>query len=385
LWKADCFLAYYVLYFVRNNQITEENFMKKMISLVLAVTMIFTLAACGNNNDADGFELALITDLGTIDDGGFNQGSWEGLEAYAKEHDISHKYYQPADQGDDVYLNAIDLAVQSGAKVIVTPGFLFETPLFVAQDRYPDTKFVLLDGSPNNGDWDNFEGKVGSNLVSIFYAEEEAGFLAGYAAVRDGYRSLGFMGGMAVPAVIRFGHGYVQGAEAAAQKLGLPDGSITMNYYYTGTFSPAPEIQTMAAAWFNDGVEVIFSCGGGIVFSIIPAAEQAGAKVIGVDSDQSGLSNTVITSALKVLNKSVYDSLADYYAGNFKGGQTLIYDAKNDGVGLPMDTSKFSTFSQADYDAIFAEIVNGSIRIDNNIEIAPTALPTNAVSVNSLN
>jgi basic membrane protein A len=334
----------------------------------------------------DGFELALITDLGTIDDKSFNQGSWEGLMLYADEHNISRKYYKPADQGDDAYLNAIDLAVQGGAKVIVTPGFLFEVPIYYAQDIYPDVKFILLDGSPNDGDWSTGApaGKVGNNTVAVFYAEEQSGFLAGYASVMDGYRKLGFMGGMAVPAVIRFGHGYVQGAEVAAQELGLPDGSVTVNYYYTGVFAPQPEIQTQAAAWYNDGVEVIFSCGGGICFSIFPAAENSGNVVIGVDGDQSGESPTVITSAMKLLTKSVYDKISDFYNGSFPGGQTVIYSAKNLGVGLPMGTSKFKTFNQAQYDAIFTKLQDENIVVNNDIDILPTMLPTKAVVVNYL-
>ena len=380
--------------------------MKRILAIALTLILVISLAACdksssntggstatGSGESAspspsntpaqpEGFELALITDLGTIDDRSFNQGAWEGLVQYALENNITHKYYQPADQGDDAYLNAIDLAVQGGAKVIVTPGFLFETPVYLAQDRYPDVKFILLDGTPHDGDYSDF--KVGTNTVSVFYAEEQSGFLAGYAAVKDGYRSLGFMGGMAVPAVIRFGHGYVQGAEYAAQELGLAAGSITMNYYYTGTFAPAPEIQTMAAAWYNDGVEVIFSCGGGICFSIFPAAENSGNKVIGVDGDQSGESATVITSAMKLLTKSVYDCLADYYGGRFQGGKELLFSAANLGVGLPMDTSQFTTFTQADYTAIYDKLSNGSIVVDNNIDINPDQLPANAVVVNYL-
>jgi len=192
------------------------------------------------------------------------------------------------------------------------------------------------------------------------------------------------MGGMAVPAVIRFGHGYVQGAEYAAQELGLEDGSIELNYFYTGTFEPSPDIQTRAATWYNDGIEVIFSCGGGICFSIFPAAEQSGNVVIGVDSDQSAESETVITSALKLLQKSVYDCLAAFYAGEFPGGETLIFAADNLGVGLPMDTSKFETFTEADYDAIYAKLVDGTIVVDSNIDIQPDELPTAAVVVNNL-
>ena len=335
---------------------------------------------------SDTFELALITDLGTIDDKSFNQGSWEGVVQYAEEFGISHKYYKPADQGDDAYLNAIDLAVQSGAKVIVTPGFLFEVPIYQAQDIYPNVKFVLLDGTPNNDDWSagSPDYKIGANTVSVLYAEEQAGFLAGYATVMDGYRNLGYMGGIAVPAVIRFGHGYIQGAELAAQELGLSADAVKINYYYTGTFAPSPEISTMATAWYNDGVEVIFSCGGGICYSIFPSAENLDRKVIGVDVDQSGESATVLTSAMKLLTKSVYDCLTDFYAGSFPGGQQLIFSADNLGVGLPMDTSKFDSFTQADYDALYAKLVSGEIKVDNSTEIAPDAIPTTIVKVNNL-
>jgi len=355
--------------------------MKKLVTIVLALIMVLPLVACGGGG-SDEFELALITDLGTIDDKSFNQGAWEGLERYAKEFDIPHQYFQPAAQGDEAYLNAIDLAVTSGAKVIVTPGFLFEVPVYNAQDLYPDVKFVLLDGTPHNSDYTDF--KVGTNTVSVTYAEEQSGFLAGYAAVKDGYTKLGFMGGMAVPAVIRFGYGYIQGAEAAAQELGYGDGSITVYYYYTGTFDPSPDIQTRAAAWYNEGIEVIFSCGGGICSSIFTAAEQAGAKVIGVDGDQSDASPTVITSAMKMLPQSVYDKLANFYDGKFPGGQSVVYAADNDGVGLPMANSRFRFFDQAQYDAIFAKLVSGAVVVNNDIEVAPDQIPTSAVIVNNL-
>jgi basic membrane protein A len=301
----------------------------------------------------------LITDLGTIDDKSFNQGSWEGLVQYAREKNITHKYYQPAEQSNDAYLSAIDLAVRGGAKLIVTPGFLFEVPIYIAQDRYPNVRFVLVDGVPHSEDYSTF--RTGNNVVGVLYAEDQAGFLAGYAAVKDGNRSLGFMGGMAVPAVVRFGYGFVQGAEYAAAELGLAPGAITMNYHYTGGFAATPEAQTMAASWFNSGVEVIFACGGALGNSVMAAAEQTGKKVVGVDVDQSGESATVITSAMKGLQPSVYASIADFYAGKFPGGQTQIFSAANKGVGLPMATSKFQTFSQADYDAIFKKLADGAI------------------------
>jgi len=357
--------------------------MKKTFFVLLAILVLFS--GCSkqqNQKSKETFDLALVTDLGTIDDKSFNQGSWEGLVKYAKEKNITHKYYQPAEQSNDAYLTAIDLAVRGGAKVVVTPGFLFETPVFIAQDRYPNVNFILVDGVPHSADYSEF--KTGNNTVGVNYAEDQAGFLAGYAAVKDGNRKLGFVGGMAVPAVVRFGYGFVQGAEYAAKELGLASGAVTINYHYTGAFAATPEAQTLAASWFNSGVDVIFACGGAVGNSVMAAAEQAGKKVIGVDVDQSDESPTVITSAMKGLQVSVYDCIADYYAGKFPGGQTLVFAADNEGVGLPMKSSKFQNFKQADYDDIFGKLASGAIpRMldDPNSNGSPRVVPVTITRV----
>ena len=188
---------------------------------------------------------------------------------------------------------------------------------------------------------------------------------------------------MAVPAVVRFGYGFIQGAEFAARELQLSDGAITVNYHYTGGFAATPEAQTLAASWYNNGVDVIFACGGAVGNSVMAAAEQAGKKVIGVDVDQSGESPTVITSAMKGLQASVYACISDYYNGRFPGGQTLVFSATNDGVGLPMDTSKFQTFSKADYDAIYQQLVIRSIprMEDLDPEGSPRVVPVTITRV----
>jgi len=177
--------------------------MKKVLFLVAALFLAFTLSAC---NQAETFEIAMITDVGTIDDESFNQGTWEGIVQFAEEFGYTHKYYQPAEQSDAAYLDAISLAVEGGAKVVVTPGFLFEPSIYEAQTLYPDVKFILIDGEPHTADYSTYETK--SNTMPILFNEHESGFLAGYGAVMDGYTELGFMGGMAVPAVVKFGIGY---------------------------------------------------------------------------------------------------------------------------------------------------------------------------------
>ena len=341
----------------------------------------------GTGSASVGSELALITDIGTIDDKSFNQGSWEGLVKYAEEKGISHKYYQPSEQSDDAYLNTIDLAVQGGAKLIVTPGFLFGAPVFVAQDRYPDVAFVLVDDTPHNGDYSEY--RTGPNTVGVLYAEQQAGFLAGYAAVKDGMTKMGFMGGMAVPAVIRFGYGFVQGADFAGNELGLADGSIQINYHYTGGFDATPEAQALAASWYNDGVEVIFACGGAVGNSVMTAAQGVGKKVIGVDVDQADESPTVITSAMKGLQASVYDCVKKFYEGGFPGGQNLIFSAANDGVALAMSTARFDTFSQADYDAIYAKLAADEIPLvadqdDGGNSVSLSSIPLSKAKVTEI-
>ena len=339
--------------------------MKKLLALALAVVLalsVFAGCAAGGKKA----ELALITDIGTIDDKSFNQGAWEGLVKYAEEKGISHQYYQPTEKSTTAYLESIDQAVKNGAKVIVTPGFLFEEPIYIAQDKYPDIHFILLDGEPHDAEY-NY--KTGSNVMPILFQEDQAGFLAGYAAVKDGYTKLGFMGGMAVPAVIRFGYGFVQGAEFAAEEDAVT--GLEIMYNYTGAFAATPEAQSMAASWYQNGTEVIFGCGGAVGNSVMAAAEEKSAKVIGVDVDQSYESDTVITSAMKQLSVSVYDGVRDFYAGSFPGGKTSIFSAKNDGIGLLMETSKFTNFTQADYDAVYSQLKDGKITLvqpseDNN-------------------
>jgi len=356
--------------------------MKKIVAVVLVLVLVLGLAACGGEKaeteEPATYEIAMITDVGTIDDKSFNQGTWEGVVAYAEENDITHKYYKPTEQSTDAYLAAIQLAVEGGAKVVVTPGFLFEEPIYLAQELYPEVNFILIDGNPHNADYSDF--RTDKNAVGIIFAEEQSGYLAGFAAVKDGMTKLGFMGGMAVPAVVRFGYGFVQGAEAAAKEMGLTN--VDVKYHYTGGFDATPEVQTLASSWYAEGTEVIFACGGAVGFSVMSAAEAAGAKVIGVDVDQSGENATVITSAMKGLAAAVQQALADYYAGSFPGGESLVLGAESDGVALPMETSKFTTFTQADYDKVFASLADGSITLKKDTDAADaSALGTTIVKV----
>jgi basic membrane protein A len=314
------------------------------------------------------YEIAMISFAGTTKDHSFSEATWDGIEQFGKEHNITYKIYQPAEATADDYIEYIDMAVKNGAKIIVCPGYLFETPVFIEQDKYPDVKFILIDGQPHNASYT--ETRMNQNVASVMFSEEQAGFLAGYAAVKDGYKKLGFMGGMAVPAVIRYGYGFVQGCDLAAKEMGT---EVEITYHYTGTFFELPEIKTLAGNWYHQGTQVIFGCGGAIGNSVMRAAEDDNAKVIGVDIDQSKESKTVITSAMKMLKPVVYNVLKDCYDGSFKGGVLQTYSVNNGGIGLPMETSKFNTFSKQQYDEIFSKLAAGTIPLYNNTDDSTTA------------
>lgn len=376
------------------------------MSLLLVAAMTATMfAGCGSSNEeantpanneetnnvesteetasdesTEGYELALVIDVGTIDDKSFNQGSWEGIAQYAEENGVSAKYFKSADVSTDAFIDTIELAIEGGAKTVVCPGFLFEEPIFTVQSQYPDVHFILVDGAPHDADYNYVTTE---NTMPILYQEDEAGFLAGYAAVKDGYTKLGFMGGMALPAVIRYGFGFLAGANYAAEEMGVEGVEVT--YHYTGAFEATPEAQAMAASWYQAGTEVIFACGGAVGNSVMAAAEASeGGKVIGVDVDQSFESETVITSSMKKLSVSVYEAIKSVYDGTFKGGETAIFNAANNGVGLPMDTSRFTTFTQEDYDNIYAALVAGDIAIDNDVEKEASDLELPNITVNEV-
>ena len=350
--------------------------MKRFFALLLCLTLVIGLAACTSAPKADTYELALVTDVGNIDDKSFNEGAWNGVKQYAEANKITYAYYRPSEDSTAAREETITAAIEKGAKTVVCPGYLFAEAIFDMQDKYPEVQFLLLDAEPHNADYSEF--KTGTNVHCILYQEEQAGYLAGYAAVMDGYTKLGFLGGMAVDAVIRYGYGFVLGADAAAAELGLEKGAIEIKYWYCGGFAPTDDIKNKMAGWYTDGTEVVFSCGGGIYLSATAAAEAAGAKVIGVDVDQAAQSPTIITSAMKGLTESVKLALADLYANSGKwpaaqAGKTAILGAKENCVGLPTaaDSWRLTTFTVEQYNELFKKLQDGTIVVSNAIDMEP--------------
>ena len=374
--------------------------MKKILALILALVMTLGLVACGekppvdDNNEPtvitnpdeiedsmtseDGkYQVAFITDVGQLKDQSFNQGTYDGVKLYAANNGKSYKYYQPANGDaatDDDRIQAMKDACDNGAEVVVAAGFMQETALKAAAEAYPEVNFVFIDGYPIGFD----------NVAGIAFQEEQAGYLAGYAAVMEGYTKLGFCGGGGGtnPACIRYGYGFVQGADAAAAAKGAQV-EINYSWNYGASFSASPELQTMATGWYQAGTEVIFACGGSMFSSIASAAAAEDAKVVGVDVDQSFQSSTVITSAMKGLADATQWAIAKHYAGEFAeiGGNATSLGAKDNAVGLPTATWSLSNWSVDDYNTLFAGIVDGSVAISADSVAEPASTDNVTVTI----
>ena len=334
-------------------------------------------------------KVALTCDTGTIDDESFNQACWTAVSGYMGD---DCQYYIPeADASDEDRETMIRQAVNDGADVIVCVGYLYGASLAWAAEQYPDVKFIAIDVTQGDIGTD----AIPSNCYCITFKEEQAGYLAGYAIAKDGKTKLGFLGGMAVPAVIRYGYGFVQGADAAAQELGQ---NVEINYFYGGQFYGDANITSRMEGWYSNGTQVVFACGGGIYTSAVEAALKSNGYVIGVDVDQNYIGvngvkdgsfayNPFITSAMKGLSAAVETALTDIEAGEWSeiaatNGNFGLEDG--DYIGLPTDDDSwnFESFTKDEYEAVKAKIASGEIAVDNNSDDATKPTVSEFTTVN---
>ena len=349
--------------------------MKKLLAMLLALALMLTMVSAfaesvdeipDTMTSEDGtYVVAMVTDVGQLKDKSFNEGTWNGVKAYASANGLSYKYYQPAngDQAtDDDRYDAMKAACDAGAKVIVAPGFLQATAMAKTAAEYPDVKFVFIDGYPLS----DAEGNVLANVAGVAFKEEQAGYFAGYAIVAEGFTKLGFSGGGGGtnPACMRYGYGFIQGANDAAAKLGV---TVDMRYTwaYGASFSASPELQTLISGWYETGTEIVFSCGGSIFNSITAAASANDAYVCGVDVDQSYESDTVIISALKGITAATQWAVAKAFDDTWAeiGGASTSLGVENDAVGLPTDTWALENYTVEEYQELFAAVLNGDVAI----------------------
>ncbi len=391
--------------------------MKKILALLLALTMALALVACGgepatNNggetggDDAVTDKIAMITDYGDITDQSFNQTTWEAVVKFGEDNNIETKYYKPATNDTAGRVASVELAIAEGYNIIVMPGYAFGGTIAEVSGEYPDTKFFALDVSKgdlleggvalkgesydyNPDNWELTDYVYMDNVYCAIYQEELAGYMAGYAAVKLGYTKLGFLGGMAVPAVQRYGHGFVQGVDAAAKELEV---QTELNYVYGGMFQGDPDITAVMDTWYNGGTEIVFACGGGIYTSAAEAAKKVGGKVIGVDVDQAAIidgaygEGMTVTSAMKGLAPTTIDTLTDVVVN----GKWADYVGKIDTLGLVSgddaslnyvqlgESTQFEDgkFTAEDYAALVKAMFEGTITVSNDISAIPATTNT---------
>ena len=377
--------------------------MKKFLALILSLSMVLGLTACGGSKAPAGsdastpaatgstaaptkaasdYQVAMITDYGDITDQSFNQTTYEACKAFCEENNMKFNYFKPAGDSDAERVAMIESAIDEGYNVIVMPGYAFAGAIKETAGTYTDTTFIALDVSAADlGD----DYKVPSNLYCAVYQEELSGYMAGYAAVKLGYKHLGFLGGMAVPAVVRFGYGFVQGVDAAATEGKLTD--VKVEYVYGNKFAGDPDITAYMDNWYKTlGVQAVFACGGGIYTSAVEAALKNNGYVIGVDVDQNYIGangvadgtyayNPFITSAMKGLSEAVSTSLSDIEAGEWStiaatNGNFGLEDG--DYIGLPTDEDSwnFETFTVEEYEELKQKIASGEIVVDNSSDDA---------------
>ena len=350
---------------------------KKKLMIVLALMLVLALlAGCGGATGTGKLKVGMVTDAGTIDDKSFNQGTWEGVVKAGKDYNLETQYLKPTGTTQADYTKEMGNLYDSGFRMIVCPGFKFETAVFEAQDKYKDAKFVLIDGSPNNGKLDDTKvAKVGENTVAIFFAEHESGFLAGVAAavqLKEG--DVGFIGGMEIPAVQKFNWGFQQGVKYANENYATKITMKAENVIYQGTFSEMAAGQQLAAQMFDKGVKAIFAAAGGVGVGVINEAKtraEAGkeAWVVGVDVDQysqgiyTGDKSIILTSAMKQLGQAAISMIKAELDGKFPGGQTLTFNALNDGVGIPATNPNLSKDAQDKAKEVLAKMKKGDIKV----------------------
>mgnify|MGYP002901747884 CR=1 FL=1 len=398
--------------------------MKKTLALLLVLALSLTLVACGSGNTTETkapemkpaetkADAAPATDYGDITDQSFNQTTWEAVVAFGKDNNVETKYYKPTSNDTAGRVASVELAIAEGYNVIVMPGYAFGGTIVDVAPNYPDVKFVALDVAKgdlletavankgesydyNPDNWKLEDYVDLSNVYCAIYQEELSGYMAGYAAVKLGYTKLGFLGGMAVPAVIRFGYGYVQGVDAAAKELGI---TVDMKYAYGNQFYGDADITAVMDTWYADGTQIVFACGGGIYTSAAEAAKKAGGKVIGVDVDQKAIidgdygEGMTVTSATKGLRPTTINALTDIivngkwsdYAGKIVTLGLVSGDDPSANYVQLAETTQFGDgFTKDDYAALVKGMFDGTITVSNDTSAEPATTNVNVAWLGNL-
>ncbi|EKN65668.1 basic membrane lipoprotein [Neobacillus bataviensis LMG 21833] len=308
------------------------------LSLVLAAGTL--LGACGKSDDTSkkettkggdkekAFSVAMVTDVGGVDDKSFNQSAWEGLQAFGKDNSLTKgkggfDYLQSKSDAD--YSTNLNKLAREDFDLVFGIGFLMQAAVEEIAKQQKDAHFAIIDAEVKQ-----------PNVASVLFKEQEAAFLAGVAAaLQTKSNHIGFIGGMEIPVIERFETGFLAGVKAAK-----PEAKVDVQY--SGAFDKAELGQSIASKMYSSGADVVFHAAGGTGVGLFKEANDLKKKdpsreiwAIGVDSDQANMGpDIVLTSALKRVDNAVKDLSNKAKDGNFPGGEVALYGLHEDGVGL---------------------------------------------------
>ena len=326
-----------------------------------------------------GGEIAFLTD-GSVEDGGYNEAIFNGVRVYALGAGTSFFCYHADPKAAGSYQGVLHPGGEGKAGLVVCAGGGFWKGVGALWGSWLQTFFVRGGAVPYDGEGE--ELPIAENVHCILFHEEQAGYLAGYMAVWEGYRNLGFIGGREEPAVLRYGYGYLQGINAAAKDLSLDD--VAVNYWYADTYAADIAVREKADGWYESGTQIIFACGGGLYESVLEAAENQDGLMIGVDVDQCRISDRVLTSAVKNIGAAVTDALDEYYAdggwSEADAGQVKRYGVEEGCAAIPVVDSewRFKEIPTTHFFEIYKQMKRG----DRTVSDAIDAPPEIAVAVN---
>jgi basic membrane protein A len=343
------------------------------LSLVLAAGTL--LGACGKTNDTKtdttkngskekAFTVAMVTDVGGVDDKSFNQSAWKGLQDYGAENKLTKgktgfDYLQSTSDAD--YSTNLNTLARTPYDLVFGIGFLMHNAVDEIAKQQPKNSFAIIDDEVKQ-----------PNVASVLFKEQEAAFLAGVAAgLQTKTNKIGFIGGMKIPVIERFEAGFLAGVQAVNPTAKVDD-------QYSGYFDKAEVGQSIAAKMYASGSDIVFHAAGSTGNGLFKEASDLKKKdpsreiwAIGVDQDQNFMGpEVVLTSAMKRVDLAVKDISTKAKDGKFPGGQTIVYGLHEDGVGLAPVNSKAD--KKADIDKAVKEwtdkIKSGSVKVPGTLE-----------------
>jgi basic membrane protein A len=343
---------------------------RAVVTLVTALALVALAAGCGSSgssssgngssteatttaSSAPALKVGLVTDIGGLNDHGFNHLAYLGLQRAQKELGVHTRVLESHANSD--YVPNMSTLAQQGYDLVIAVGFLMADSVSTVAKQFPKTKFMIIDSTWPAGGPKNLEGTV--------FHEEQAGYLVGYLAgllYKGQAVTLSSVGGQKIPPVDHYIAGYQAGAKAANPRVKLLNA-------YSQDFVAQDKCKSIALQQIQQGSKVVFQVAGGCGLGALDAAKQKKVWGIGVDADQSYLGPQVLTSAMKRVDNDVFTTVQQVQKGQYHGGETFEFSLKNDGVGMGKVSSKVPQDVVDKVTALEPKIANGSIKVPDTV------------------